>query len=120
MQKKILVLDDDPMALLVLESTLTDKGYTVSCIMKTDLLNSELKSFAPDLIILDIRLDDSDGRDICNELKLANETRHIPIIMLTGLSHEEISEKDCAADAIIGKSSDSKNLLHTVSDLLAG
>ena len=118
MNKKILFLDDDPMALYSFGAVLTDAGYDVRCIESPEMLSSEVNNFAPELIILDIRLRNADGRKICNELKLAVSTRYIPISMLTALSHEEISKMECDADAIIGKSLDTKNLLLTVGNLL--
>ena len=120
MQKKVLILDDDAMALFSLESILTNEGYLVNCIGSSDIVDLTIKAFVPDLIILDIRLKDGDGREICNKLKKTAGTRHIPIVMLTALSYDEIGEIECSADAIIGKSFDSENLLRTIADLLAG
>lgn len=118
MNKKILFLDDDPLVLYSFGAVLTDAGYEVSCVESPDLLSSEVNDFVPDLIILDIWLGNTDGRKICNELKLSRATEHIPILMLTALSHGEISKMDCEADAIIGKSLESANLLLTVGNLL--
>jgi len=118
MNKKILLLDDDPMALYSFGAVLTDAGYDIRCIESIENLDFEVNNFEPELIILDIRLRNADGRKICNELKLAVSTRYIPIIMLTALSHEDISEIDCDADAIIGKSLETTNLLLTVENLL--
>ncbi|RYG20411.1 MAG: response regulator, partial [Chitinophagaceae bacterium] len=79
MQKKILYLDDDPLALFILETILSEEGYSVKSIRTSDLLFPLIKSFHPDLIILDIKLEDGDGRQICNELKIDETTRHIPV-----------------------------------------
>ncbi|MFD2286195.1 response regulator [Pedobacter petrophilus] len=118
MNKKILFLDDDPIALYSFGAILKDAGYEVRCVESTELFSSQVDEFLPNLIILDIRLGNTDGRKICNELKLNMATRNIPIVMLTALSHEEISEMECEADAIIGKSLESANLLLTVGVLL--
>jgi len=118
MQKKILYLDDDPSALFILETILSVEGYSVKPVRTSDLLFPLIKSFDPDLIILDIKLEDGDGRDICNELKIDGTTRHIPVILITALSYEEISRVDCNADAILGKSPDPANLLKAIADLI--
>lgn len=111
-------MDDDPLALYSFGSVLKDAGYEVKCVESPELFSSQINDYLPNLIILDIRLGNTDGRKICNELKLTLATQNIPIIMLTALSHEEISRMECEADAIIGKSLDSANLLLTVGDLL--
>ena len=120
MNNKILVLDDDPMTLFSLESVFSEAGYIVNCILKADSLKASIDTFSPDLIVLDIRLEDGDGREICNMLKRDTQTKHIPIILLTALSHSEISEVGCDADAILGKSFDMVNLLVTTKNLLRG
>ncbi|MFC4143550.1 PleD family two-component system response regulator [Pedobacter mendelii] len=118
MNNKILFLDDDPLALYSFGEVLKNAGYEVRCVESPELFSSQIDDFLPNLIILDISLGNTDGRRICNELKLTLATQNIPIVMLTALSHEEISEMECEADAIIGKSHDSANLLLTVSGLL--
>lgn len=118
MNKKILVIDDEPLFLEVLSTVLTEEGFTVEYAEKADSIYSLLDSFKPDLLILDIRIADVDGRTICNELKQHPFTKNLPIIMLTGISYEEISELDCYADAIIGKPYKYDNLLLTIKQLL--
>ena len=119
MKKKILFLDDDPMTLYRYGTTFTDAGYEVQCIEVMEEVSSCVETFRPDLMILDIRMGSGDGRKICNELKSNPETFHIPIIMLTALSYNEISAVECDADAILGKSPNSENLLLNISNLLA-
>lgn len=118
MKKKILFLDDDPIALYRYGTDFTDAGYEVRCTEVAEELSSFVESFKPDLIILDIRVGGDDGREICNELRIRPETAHIPIIMLTALSYKDISAVECDADAILGKSPDSENLLLTITNLL--
>jgi len=83
-----------------------------------DAVYKAIESFTPDLIVLDIRLSDGDGRKICDEIKIRPATMNVPVILLTALSHAEISKLECAADAIFGKSFNSDNLLLTVADLI--
>ncbi len=118
MNKKILVVDDDLFLLGSLELLLSDEGYIVHLIDKSSLIKESIVAFNPDLIIMDILLDDADGREICDKIKNSWSTSQIPIILLTALSHKKISELDCQADAIIGKPCNYSTLLHTISDLL--
>lgn len=118
MKKKILVVDDDLLLLGSLELLLSDEGYKVKLVDKSSLIRESIDVFNPDLIIMDILLDDGDGREICDCIKNSNHTAEIPIILLTALSHQKISEFDCQADAIIGKPCNYTILLQTASDLL--
>ena len=115
---KVLIIDDDQNFLKFLQETLETKGFAVSSLAQHKLINEYIENFKPDLILLDIKLDDRDGRLICNDLKAKSVTEHIPIILITGLSYSEISEIDCTADAILGKPFSIANLLRTINDLL--
>lgn len=119
MGKKILVVDDSFLILEALGTFLIQEGFIVRCAEKAVLIDSLIDDFEPDLIILDIKLGDVDGRVVCNELKQRSDTEHLPIIMLTGLTFEEIAELDCYADAILGKPYESANLLLTINQLLS-
>ena len=115
---KVLIIDDDQNFLKFLQETLETKGFAVRSLAQHKLINEYIENFKPDLILLDIKLDDKDGRLICNDLKAKSVTEHIPIILITGLSYSEISEIDCTADAILGKPFSIANLLRTINDLL--
>ena len=118
MKKRILAIDDDELMLLTLEAFLIGKGFQVLKISQEQLIEAAISDFKPELIILDIRLINSDGRDICDELKSRASTSYIPIILLTALDYNEISRIDCKADAIIGKPFESGSLLSTIHQLL--
>lgn len=119
MNKKILVVDDDLFLLGSLELLLSDEGYTVRLVDKSSLIKESIVAFNPDLIIMDICLDDADGRQICDKIKNSWLTAQVPIILLTALSHKKISEFDCLADAILGKPCNYNMLLKTIADLTA-
>jgi len=42
-----------------------------------------IHSFEPDLILLDVSLSGADGRDICHDLKEGNDTKHIPVVLIS-------------------------------------
>ncbi|WP_316736509.1 two-component system response regulator [Pedobacter aquatilis] len=115
---KILIVDDDLNFLNLLKEDLEEKGFIVSALPQANLISEYVENFNPNLILLDIKLENIDGRLICNDLKSSLVTGHIPIIMITGLSYNEISEIDCDADAIIGKPFSIDNLVRTIEDLL--
>jgi DNA-binding response OmpR family regulator len=85
----ILVADDDEDLLRSLDFTLSQSGYNVEKAKdgaETIVKTRELK---PDLILLDIMMPDLDGFTACRELKNKEETKRIPIIMLTARGEAE-------------------------------
>jgi len=91
---KILVVDDDLGILEAIQMVLEDEDHTVKIISSDEEVDAAIKEFSPDLVILDILLSGSDGRDICKRLKEAEKTTNIPIILAS--AHQDI-EKDVAA-----------------------
>jgi diguanylate cyclase (GGDEF)-like protein len=81
----ILVVDDVADNLKVLSSTLTQQGYQVRCAKNglTALLGAS--TIQPNLILLDIKMPDLDGYEVCQKLKADERTRHIPVIFLSAL-----------------------------------
>lgn len=83
----ILIVDDVPDNLRLLQDSLQIEGYKVrSC--TTGAMALRATSSAPtDLILLDIKLPDYDGYEICRQLKADEKTAHISVIFLSGLSN---------------------------------
>lgn len=79
-RKKILVVDDEPKILKVVEQTLRKNGYqVVTCLDGEEALKLLAKE-KPDLMVLDLMLPKLDGYEVC---RLARKQSAIPIIMLT-------------------------------------
>lgn len=118
MGTKILVVDDDELLLGALDCFLRHAHFLTRTVAKAELIETEVADFRPDLILMDIRLDTADGRIICDNLKSQAGTSHIPIILLTGLSYNEIAFLDCQADAVIGKPYNIDSLLRIIDQCL--
>jgi diguanylate cyclase (GGDEF)-like protein len=85
----ILIVDDTPNNLKILSSMLIDQGYKVrKAINGTMALRSALAE-PPDLILLDIRMPDMNGYEVCTQLKAEPKTKDIPIIFLSALDDEK-------------------------------
>lgn len=85
----ILIVDDTPNNLRILSSMLIDEGYKVrKAINGTMALRSALAE-PPDLILLDIRMPDMNGYEVCTQLKTEAKTKDIPIIFLSALDDEK-------------------------------
>lgn len=82
---RILVVDDEPMVVEVLERYLLREGFAVATAENGNAALSKAQSWAPDLIVLDIMLPGRDGLEICKTLR---EDGSVPIIMLTARGEE--------------------------------
>jgi len=63
---KILIIDDDEDLLFLGSSMLRQKGYDVFALAKAENISQVVRSFRPELILLDIKLGEADGRNICS------------------------------------------------------
>ena len=86
--KTILVVDDDPTIVKLLEGILGNKGYKT--VVAQDGLEAmvQVKKVKPHLIILDVMMPEINGYDVCRNLKFDNEYKAIPIILLTARNQE--------------------------------
>lgn len=116
---KILVVDDDPDILSVMEILLSMKGFTVDVTARGDNTFSKIESFQPDLILLDVLISGHDGRTICKEIKSNENLRHLPVLMLSAHPGAAATISDYGADGFISKPFDVDNLLKKINDQLA-
>jgi DNA-binding response OmpR family regulator len=81
---KVLVIDDEPEITDIVETFLTESGYTVAVEnTATDAVQKAL-DFKPDVILLDIMMPQMDGYDVCQQLKGDPKLANVPVIFLTG------------------------------------
>jgi DNA-binding response OmpR family regulator len=111
--KKILVVDDDPDILDALQFMLEDAGYEVKTTEKGEYAENlhDINGGLPDVIILDVLLSGKDGRLICQKLKSQQETKRIPIIMISAHPNAKQSVTAVGADDFVAKPFDVDELL---------
>ena len=112
--KKVLVLDDNSEILLVVRVLLERHGFLVESVTHALRLEKKIIQFDPDLLIIDVNLEDGDGRDICRNLKANPLTSHIPIILFSADSSFIKNYQECNADDFISKPFDNKKFVATV------
>lgn len=114
--KKILVVDDDPDILDALQFMLEDAGYSVKTTEKGEYAENlhDSNGGLPDVILLDVLLSGKDGRLICQKLKSQEETRHIPIIMMSAHNNARQSVASVGVDDFIAKPFEADELLEKV------
>lgn len=105
MSKKVLVVDDSIMNLIVAENILEEHGYEVLRAQSGKECLSVLLRKTPDLILLDINMPEMSGFEVMEFLQKLEKTRKIPVIFLTGDRREETEEKCFELGAVdyIGK-----------------
>jgi diguanylate cyclase (GGDEF)-like protein len=79
----ILVVDDIVDNLRVLSASLTERGYQVRCAKNGTMALIAVTKNPPQLILLDIKMPDMDGYQVCEKLKADQSTRDIPVIFLS-------------------------------------
>ena len=90
-QIKVLVVDDQPSNLRFLSKLLTAQGYQVYRAICGQLALNLAIAHCPDLILLDIRMPEMNGYEVCRRLKATAETEQIPVIFLSVL--DEMNDK---------------------------
>ena len=80
---RILIVDDDKDLLEVVKSLLSRKGFEVAIHSGIDNLTDIIKSFQPQLVLLDVFLQGVDGLEVCRSLKLSPFFRNIPVIIFS-------------------------------------
>jgi len=92
MNKRILIVEDSPDILEIMEKTLQARGYDVTALKDGGKALQCIESKLPDLVILDMILQDKTGSEICHEIKTCEKTKHIPVIIATGHINSDHSE----------------------------
>ena len=79
----ILIVDDKPNNLRLLSTALTEWGYEVRCVTNGPMALASARRVIPDLVLLDIKMPDMDGYEVCQQLKADQLTCQVPVIFLT-------------------------------------
>lgn len=93
MVKTVLIVDDDDLNREVMEAFLILVGYDVLIAGNGNKALEIAALKLPDLIILDVRLPDISGLEVCRTLRTNPLIQHIPIMMITGLSDPKVREQ---------------------------
>src|SRR5215475_12105117 len=120
MKQKILVVDDEPDALELIEFNLKANGYEVITASDGEEALQKARSVLPQLIILDIMLPEVDGMEVCKILRRDQRTSGIPILMLTAKAAEidRVLGLELGADDYVTKPFSPRELVLRVKRLL--
>ncbi|MGB2925086.1 MAG: hybrid sensor histidine kinase/response regulator [Limnothrix sp.] len=88
----ILVIDDEPDNFDVIEGFLFQEGYQLSYVSSANSALKRLNKHLPDLILLDAMMPEMDGFEFCKMFKNNAQWQQIPVIMITALGNEYLTE----------------------------
>lgn len=88
---RIMIVDDNPNNLRVLYNILKNSDYIVHPASSGEIALKFLENDLPDLIMLDVKMPDIDGYDVCRQIKTDDRTKHIPVVFISGL--DELKDK---------------------------
>src|SRR4030043_2178422 len=119
-KKRILIVDDNEDTVELLKKRLRSEEYDTAEAYDGEEGLKKVVEYNPDLIILDVMMPRLDGYEVCRRLKLDENTRYIPVIMLTAKSDvaSKVKGLDIGADDYLPKPFDYKELAARVRSLL--
>lgn len=112
--KKILIVDDEKLILKALRQKLLSEGFIVESAFDGEQALARVNQEKPDLILLDIVMPKMDGISVLKQLKSSNETKNIPVIMLSNL----YDDKKVAETLSAGGTEYLVKVEHTLSDII--
>lgn len=117
MQKEIYILEDDESIGFILNHILFEEGYKVKVYETISEFKKALVSGRPDLLLMDVRLPDGNGMELCAELYLSKSFT-LPVIMMSADWHLRNNKDGCPANEYIAKPFDVDQVVSTVSAYL--
>ena len=120
MSNKILIVDDEPFNLDLLEQELTEQGYVIERANDGAEALQKVPSFLPDVILLDYMMPKMNGLEVVKQLKQDERYKGIPVILLTAKASQEDKVKglDAGADDYVVKPFESFELLARVRSMV--
>lgn len=119
-KKRVMVVDDDPDALALMENILLNEGFELIKVSNATEVGLKAAQLSPDLILLDFLMPEIDGFQVCKALRDNELTRSTPIMAVTCLTKEQDIERifSCGADEYLAKPFRPDQLLEKVRELV--
>ncbi len=118
-QPIILVVDDVPQNVRLLEAVLTSHGFSVTSAASGAEALEKVRAELPDLVLLDIQLPGMNGYEVCRRLREDSATRFLPVVMITSSDTEaRVNALEAGADDFVTKPFNQQELLIRVRSLV--
>lgn len=118
---KILIVDDNPVVLFGVSHLLKTAGFSVIEAATGRQCLSLARSESPDLILLDVMLPDTNGVDLCRQMKTDAGTRHLFVVLLSSVEtspDSQVTGLEAGADGYIARPIENRELLARIQALL--
>jgi DNA-binding response OmpR family regulator len=114
--RNVLVVDDDPEINQLVGAYVEIAGFGYESALDGETALRRARESNPSLIVLDLMLPDTDGIEVCRQLKSDSRTAGIPVVMLTAMDKEEHGRRGvaCGAAAYMTKPFDPDALLEMI------
>lgn len=117
MEKIIQVVEDDKDIRFILDIMLSEQGYILETFETIEAFNNRRQNDEVSLIILDVRLPDGSGIEVCKHLKGSKSTSEIPVLMMSAHANGESIILEGNADSFIAKPFDIDEFIEKVHEL---
>jgi DNA-binding response OmpR family regulator/anti-sigma regulatory factor (Ser/Thr protein kinase) len=116
MKNNILIVDDEPLNLELMDALLAPEGYSLMKAANGEKALEMIRDAEPDLVLLDIMMPGMTGYSVLQEIRGNEKTRNIPVILLTALTGREdrLRGFEAGADDFISKPFDKTELVSRV------
>jgi len=115
---RVLVVDDQPANIRLLEAILTPRGYDVATAASGEEALETISQMPVDLVLLDIVMPGLDGYEVCRRIRGQVDTAYLPVVMVTASGEEEkIKALEAGADDFLTKPINQSELLARVASL---
>jgi two-component system alkaline phosphatase synthesis response regulator PhoP len=117
---RVLIADDNPQGVELLEAYLADSGYEVATAFDGEETLQKVRDWTPDLVLLDIMMPKVSGFEVCKRVKAEPATRRVAILMITALDQPSDIDRavDAGTDDFLTKPINQTDLLRRVRALL--
>lgn len=99
-RKRLYVLDDNKVITTLIEKSFKTYGFTVKSDNDPENYIDKIKTFGPDIILIDVDLIDYDGIEICKEIKMNQYLRDIPVIFISHITDTDVIARGLEAGGI--------------------
>lgn len=115
---RMLVVDDEPDMLMLMQRTLQREGYEVNTCWNGENIDTIIQENPPDIILMDIKMNNMDGGEICKKIKDDPATHNIRIVLFSSNHNVQSIAEECGADGSLSKPYDSRLARETFHDIL--
>jgi CheY-like chemotaxis protein len=116
MSARILIVDDNPDSVTIMQTILENRGYQISTATTGAEALARIKEDGADLVLLDVMMPEMSGLEVLQRIKDDSATGLLPVILVTAKTHDEdvLSGYQYGADYYITKPFTAKQLLYGV------